>query len=163
MPQTKYLIPMVVIVYWAVIAMSLSRFYLGVNPSSVSCLKVYVLLVDKLDQDVTRGDIAAFEFKQDLRHLHVGDRIGKLVAAISGDKVEFDENNLYVNGKQFKRVMSMTPMLKHFNQNITAYQTTYTLGPDEYFMVGETFESFDSRYWGPIKKSQLVGQAYAVY
>ncbi|WP_449357414.1 S26 family signal peptidase [Alishewanella longhuensis] len=32
----------------------------------------------------------------------------------------------------------------------------------EFFMMGETITSYDSRYWGTVKQEDIIGKAYAI-
>ena len=41
---------------------------------------------------------------------------------------------------------------------------TYTVPPDGYFAMGDnSYNSFDSRYWGPVPVENLVGRGLFVY
>ena len=37
------------------------------------------------------------------------------------------------------------------------------LGKDQYFMLGQSPRSFDSRYWGTISETQILGRAYPLF
>lgn len=139
------------------------RFTIGVNQADVSCLQVNVLLVDTSDTQVEQGELVLIRYHKNLMHLEKGARIGKLVAGVPGDEITFSQDMLLVNGMPFTQVSSMRPLLNYLQTKITDYQTTYKLADDEYFLVGDTIQSFDSRYWGPVKATQIIGQAYAIF
>jgi signal peptidase I len=64
------------------------------------------------------------------------------VAGIPGETVSIDPPNAFVNGPAY----------------------TVTLGPDEYFLLGDNSSvSKDSRFFGPIKQMNIVGRAFLVY
>ena len=43
-------------------------------------------------------------------------------------------------------------------------QHPYTLGPNDYFMMGDNrTDSADSRDWGPMHRSEIVGEAFFRY
>jgi conjugal transfer pilin signal peptidase TrbI len=45
----------------------------------------------------------------------------------------------------------------------SAFARAETLGAEALWMMGATGDSFDSRYWGPLPRTQLIGRAYAIY
>lgn len=135
----------------------------GFSNQSVDCLYADFFIINKQVDSVKRNELAVFNFEKETVVLKPGDKVIKIVAAIPGDTVSFNENALYVNGERFARAKSMQRNLRILGHTIADYQNEYLLKEDEYFMVGETLESFDSRYWGPIKKSQIEGEAYAIY
>jgi signal peptidase I len=39
-----------------------------------------------------------------------------------------------------------------------------TIGPNSYFMMGDNRDSSDdSRYWGPVPKENIIGEAFVTY
>jgi signal peptidase I len=47
---------------------------------------------------------------------------------------------------------------------ICSFRTEITIPDDEYFMLGDNRPSSeDSRYWGPIPREWIIGQAMLIY
>lgn len=86
----------------------------------------------------------------------------KRVLAVPGETVEVRNNSVIVNGVALNEVY----IPDDFETLPGAYTkgTTTTLGPDEYFVSGDNRPySSDSRAWGPIRKSMIVGRAFFRY
>lgn len=135
----------------------------GFSNQDSSCLYAEFFIIDKQVDDIQRGELAMFNFTKQTVVLTPGDKVIKIVAGVPGDTISFNEYEFFVNGKRFHKAKSMQMNLKTLGHSIEDYQTEYTLKDNEYFMVGETPDSFDSRYWGPITQSQIEGEAYAIY
>jgi len=79
----------------------------------------------------------------------------KRVAAMPGDVVDIEDNRVIING---------LPQVQHCAVGGTERQPTditypITLGPDEYFVLGDNREnSLDSRSYGPVKAAQIRGR-----
>ncbi len=86
----------------------------------------------------------------------------KRVLAVPGDTVQVENDAIIVNG-----VPREEPYIPAEFQTLAgAYMRgkTITLGPDEYFVSGDNRPySSDSRAWGPIRKSDIVGRAFFRY
>lgn len=147
----------------ALLWMFYGKVVFGFANQASSCLYAEFFIIDKEVDEVQRGELAMFKFVKDAVVLAPGDRLIKIVAGVPGDTITFNENELFVNGNRFYKAKSMQVNLKTLGHTIDDYQTKYTLKDNEYFMVGETPDSFDSRYWGPITQSQIEGEAYAIY
>jgi len=96
----------------------------------------------------------------------------KRLAGLPGDRLRIDPPFLYINGKKadgygFERVMSARPPYRGYTfgqQNLSKPDQTYTVPRDGYFAMGDnSYNSFDSRYWGPVPLENLVGRGLFVY
>lgn len=85
-------------------------------------------------------------------------KVLKVVVGLPGDHIEITMDEITINGEpygqngmqlMFDRGLDPTPLLK-----------SYTLGPDEIFLMGDSATSFDSRYWGPVSVEHIIGRAY---
>lgn len=78
----------------------------------------------------------------------------KQVAGMPGDWVTANESGIFINGIY---QLNTAPIFKHRNILLKPLPFTYNhkLESDEYFMLGVTRTSYDSRYFGPIKRDQF--------
>jgi signal peptidase I len=96
----------------------------------------------------------------------------KRLAGLPGDQLRIDPPFLYINGKKateygFERVMSMRPPYRGYGPGrefLSKPDQTYTVPRDGYFAMGDnSYNSFDSRYWGRVPLENLVGRGLFVY
>ena len=138
------------------------------SSSMVPTLGVYDrILVQKAFfgwQDVREGDIVVFSHPP-LDHCGgpPGDLV-KRVIALPGQTIYSSGNSIYVNGK-----LLAEPYLPHDDPLGTpipdaSSQHPYRVPPGEFYMLGDNRAiSCDSRYWGPIKGSSIVGKVVLVW
>jgi len=95
------------------------------------------------------------------------DNYGPLYVPRKGDKINLDVNNIF----QWKTIIERE-LDKENSVTVTGNQifidgkpaTSYTLQDNYYFMVGDNRDvSLDSRYWGFVPRSKIVGQPIVVY
>jgi signal peptidase I len=118
-----------------------------------------------------------------------GKRLVKRVVGIPGDRIELKNNKLYVNSnpveydpldpKIIDDIPSAERPMFHFSlEDLTGRKhpvmtipgrasadsfDTIHVPPHHYFVMGDNRDnSFDSRYFGPVDRSQIVGRAVAV-
>lgn len=146
---------------------AIQAFYIP-SPSMVPTLKPHDrVLVNKLAYDfhpVHTGDIIVFRRPPGDTSLDVDDLI-KRVIALPGQKLSVSNCKIYINGKQLAQ-----PWLPRGWQNPSSeYCTTwpgnfpnpYTVPRGEFFVMGDNRkDSYDSRYWGPLPSSYIVGRAF---
>jgi signal peptidase I len=78
----------------------------------------------------------------------------KRVIGIPGDTLTSTGNTIYVNGKALDETWTHSEPL---GQPITKI----TLQPNMYFMMGDNHsDSCDSRTWGPVPRSDIIGKAF---
>ena len=105
-----------------------------------------LVIVNKIvfkTSDVDRFDIVVLNNEQD------GDKIIKRVIGLPNETIEYNNNQLYVNGKLIEQ---------HYVVKDTE-DFTVTTGEDEYFVLGDNrLVSKDSRMLGNFKKEDIVGR-----
>jgi signal peptidase I len=124
------------------------------------------VLTDKVSYrigDPQQGDIVVFHAPEAANcPKGTGCDFIKRILAVPGDTVEVRDNSIIVNGKALPE-----PYIPEDFQTLAGAYTkgrTITLGEDEYFACGDNRPySSDSRAWGPIKKSDIVGRAFVRY
>ncbi len=130
-----------------------------------------------------RGDIVVFYSPRD------GTRLVKRVVGLPGDSIELKQNALIINGtpvqyqpvqESLLRDVSITdrashdfageqlPGRAHAVAAFPAVRAMRDFGPltvpdGRYFMMGDNRDdSFDSRYFGPVERQNIVGRASSV-
>ena len=134
-------------------------------------------------RDPQRGEVVVFFSPHD------GQRLVKRVVGLPGDTVELRENQLILNGRPVEyhalpenalpdvSVPDLAASIfaaeqlgahRHAVAAIPSAPAQRSFGPyaipaGHYFMMGDNRDnSFDSRYFGPVARRQIVGQATAV-
>ena len=84
----------------------------------------------------------------------------KRLIGLPGDRVRIVGGHAIVNGRRMKDSY-IAPCGGGEGCDLP---TEITIPPDRYFMMGDNRgESFDSRFWGPVPHSWLIGRAFATY
>jgi signal peptidase I len=119
------------------------------------------ILVNKLAyhlHGVGRGDIIVFK-----ANARVGPDcdtkdtvLVKRVIGLPGETISDRNDTVYINGK----VLSEPWLPKHDPLAETKPFTAVHIGPNSYFVMGDNrLYSCDSRYWGTVKRSSIIGKA----
>jgi signal peptidase I len=96
----------------------------------------------------------------------------KRLAGLPGDQLRIDPPFLYLNGKKaegfgFERVMSAKHPYRGYalgKDYLSQPNRSFTVPKDGYFALGDnSYNSFDSRYWGAVPEANLVGRGLFVY
>lgn len=130
-----------------------------------------------------RGDIVVFFSPHD------GKRLVKRVVGLPGDTIELHANTLIINGSPVAYQPIVEEVLRDLapadragrvfaNEELPGQTHVVTGNPaapamrsfapvrvpgGQYFMMGDNRDdSFDSRYWGPVARKEIVGRATAV-
>jgi len=115
--------------------------------------------------DVHEGDIVVFSHPP-LDHcpgLPESDLV-KRVIALPGQTIYSSGNSIYVNGRllaepYLPRPDPLGPQIPHASS-----QHPYRVPPGEFYVLGDNrADSCDSRYWGPIKGSSIIGRVVLVW
>jgi signal peptidase I len=138
------------------------------SASMVPTLAVYDrVLVQKAFftwHDVREGNIVVFS-QPPLDHCPGprGDLV-KRVIALPGQTIYSSGNNIYIDGRRLAE-----PYLPHYDPlgppiTDASRQHPFRVPPGEFYMLGDNrADSCDSRYWGPIKGSSIVGKVVLTF
>jgi len=130
-------------------------------------------------RDPRKGDIVVFSFptvpnskfiysQKELTvfEMHAGQDFIKRIVGVPGDTIEVRDKVLYVNEER----QAETYVQHRYNAIMPAYIGPrdnfgpYTVPPDMVFMMGDNREdSYDSRFWGPVKIENIKGKAFVIY
>jgi signal peptidase I len=78
----------------------------------------------------------------------------KRVIGVPGDSLKSKGNTIYVNGVPLAEKWTHT-------EPLGGAITPITLKPNQYFMMGDNHsDSCDSRMWGPVPRSDIIGKAF---
>jgi signal peptidase I len=90
-----------------------------------------------------------------------GDLI-KRVIALPGQTIYSSGNAIYINGHRLAE--PYLPADDPLGPAIASSKHPYRVPPGEFYVMGDNrADSCDSRYWGPIQGSAIVGQAILVF
>jgi signal peptidase I len=108
-----------------------------------------------------RGDIIVFKYPEDKKK----DFIKRLIAT-GGETVRILDGDIWVDGMLIESPQKIK-QIYYYNKQDAPYGNNGSIVkvPDEsYFVLGDnSASSRDSRYWGFVPKSYLVGKAFIVY
>ena len=99
-----------------------------------------LVLISKNYDTINKNDIVVFKTDN-------GYAI-KRVIAVPTDEIVLDQDTIYLNG------VKLSPYTYDGEQ-----KTSYTLNESQYFVVGDNYKvSYDSRDFGPIDSSKIIGK-----
>ena len=122
------------------------------------------IITDKLiyqHSDPQRGDVIVFIYPLDPSKDFI-----KRVVAVGGDTVQLMDKKLLINGQLVDE-----PFVRYSDPKIRSGETSPrdNLGPlqvpeDQYFVMGDNRdESYDSRFWRFVPRSEVKGKARSIY
>lgn len=115
-------------------------------------------------REIQRGDIIVFRYPQDRTVDYV-----KRVIALPGETISIRDRRVYINGQPISE-----PYIFHkYPEEVLAslpdsyprdQYGPYQVPPGHYFAMGDNREeSYDSRYWGPVRRELIKGRPFMVY
>jgi signal peptidase I len=85
----------------------------------------------------------------------------KRVVGLPGDKLAIKNGIPIINGEPYEGDFDIRPC---HGLGDCDFPTPITIPPDHYFMMGDNRgASDDSRFWGPVPRDWIIGQAFFTY
>jgi signal peptidase I len=111
------------------------------------------VLVDKISYKIgnpQRGDVVVFNYPLATERDFI-----KRIIGLPGETVTVQGGVVSINGQ---------PLQEPYIAQAPDYENSWTLGPDQYFVLGDNRNSsLDSHSWGPLDRHYLIGRAVFVY
>ncbi len=88
----------------------------------------------------------------------------KRVIGLPGETVMIKAGDVYLNGNKFDQSAFLKDDVKTFGGSFLHEATPVTVPTDSYFVMGDNRPySSDSREWGFVTKSAIIGESWIVY
>ncbi|HKA07462.1 MAG TPA: signal peptidase I [Gemmataceae bacterium] len=109
-----------------------------------------------------RWDATVFKYPREPSLIYV-----KRLVGLPGETITIRDRAVWVNGDRLTPPERLGPIRYESGFHLPGEDPDVievTLGPDEYFVLGDnTNRSADSRMWGPVKRELIVGVADLIY
>lgn len=161
----KFYLPKLGIVATAIFfggAAFMSRYRIGIDSQIDRCIPNYsVYLIDLNNRNLQKDKIYAFKAIGLQPLFKDGTWMVKYLRATPGDVVEVNaEMDVKVNDRT---LASGLPLIMRIGGAEKSFVGKKKLLDDQFWVMGSSFTSFDSRYWGTIKQEQIIGRAYPIF
>ena len=114
-------------------------------------------------RDVREGEIVVFSHPplDNCPGPEEGDLV-KRVIALPGQTIYSSGNSIYVNGRLLAE--PYLPQYDPLGPPIASSRHPYRVPPGEFYVLGDNrADSCDSRYWGPLKGSSIIGKVVLTF
>jgi signal peptidase I len=123
--------------------------------------------------DPKRGDIVIFKAPGLIDNSRM-DNFTKRIVGLPGETIDIESPFVLINGERLTEPPIFAKIADK-QDGFTGYCTVQeldsegvtlplTLGADEYFLMGDNSQrSFDSRFWGPVRRQDITGKAVRIF
>lgn len=117
------------------------------------------ILINELSyrfREPERGEVVVFRYPGDEKTFFI-----KRIVGLPGERVVVTGGKLYIYNDKNKAGKLIDEDEYLPDDLITIGEKDVTLGTNEFFVMGDNRDaSFDSRQWGPLKRSEVVGSVW---
>lgn len=127
--------------------------------------KEYVLtsVISLRFEKLKKGDVVVFQAPNQEKEEFKKDFIKRIIGT-PGDTVFIKEGNVYVNEKKLDESSYLSEEVKTYGGSFMKEGIPVTVSANSYLVIGDNRPfSSDSREWGFIKESEIIGKSFFVY
>lgn len=139
-----------------------SHYRVGFDKQTYTCIGASLLIIDITDRTPVRDAVFAYRAKNAAPVYPDGTLMAKYVRGMPGDTVTITEEGEITVGEHY-RTRGMPYIANLPEEKRKTFAGKKTLAKGEFWMMGTSPRSFDSRYWGTIRDDQIVGRAYVIF
>lgn len=137
-------------------------YYIGVDSQPVKCIPGVNFVIGKRgDRAIHKNAIYAVRSRGLGPIYKDGTVLVKFLRATPGDTVKISKDGIFINGKRIAD--ADFPLAKRLGHRASYFYGQRVLGKDQYWVMGSSPLSFDSRYWGPIHYEQFVSRVHPFF
>lgn len=112
-------------------------------------------LTDKFIKPLRRGDVIVFHAPVEADKLYI-----KRIIGLPGETVRLNNGYVYLNGSLFDESGYLKSSVMTYGEAYLREGDTITVPEGMFFVMGDNRpNSSDSREWGPVKESAIVGRS----
>ncbi|MDC5725639.1 MULTISPECIES: S26 family signal peptidase [Vibrio] len=140
------------------------RYQISLVPTALGCLPIKAAVIDSKNHFPKRGQLMSFLSLNAQPYFAHGTNFLKIAAGVAGDTVTFDLDGVTVttkDGEVIRYAADARRMLNYAQIDFDTLNKTFVVPEGQYFALGTLPTSFDSRYWGLVEHSQIIGVGYA--
>jgi len=124
------------------------------------------LLTDKISyrfNEPKRGEVVVFKAPPSEACAEIECEYIKRIVGLPGEKIKIENNQVFINGKALKEPYLPADFLTKPGRFLKEGEE-FQIPPDSYIFFGDNrSHSRDSREFGPIKRSAIIGRAFFRY
>ena len=136
-----------------------SHYRIAFDQQTIRCLPWWSYLI-VLGVVPERYDLVAFESGTAQPMFPAGTVLVKRLVGVPGDRIEVEAGEVRVNGEILAYLSH--EVLAQLGRSSFDFDARFVLRDGEYFVLGEAPLSYDSRYWGPVHRADVIGRARGV-
>lgn len=138
------------------------RYHIAVDTQDKPCLNQRYFFIDTWAQpsEFDQGELMAYRFHLESALIPHNRVILKRVVGLPQHSVTFDAYHGESDNKRFRGDVS--DEMARLNVVLPA-NAKINLGENDFFLMGTTKWSYDSRFWGKATANNVVGKGYALF
>lgn len=124
-----------------------------------------IFLISKENKAIARGQYYVFAYSGKATYYPSGTKFVKKLVGLPGERLQTDieHKTIILNGEEGQKEFKLREKDSKGKKVTDFFYFNGAIPPHKYFFVGESENSYDSRYWGFVDAQNIIGRAYPVF